>query len=206
MIKKITPYLFFLLFGLTASVASAETHVITQTGTAFSPTTFSCQIGDIVRWQWTGGTHNTISATVPAGAVGWDEILTAASPTFEYTITTAGTYAYYCSLHLQAQMAGAFIVEEPTSVKPVLSSNRDMTVGVEIGSKTLHIRLDGGAEASGALQVYDLTGKQAATIYQGNFGTEEKSYTYDAGALGRGIYFVRFETNAKVITRKIMLD
>lgn len=206
MLKKITSYLSLLLLSVMPSFVSAETVVVTQSGFAFSPQGFTCNVGDVIRWEWTGGTHNTMSASVPAGAATWQSDLDQATQFFEYTVEVAGTYAYVCSFHAQSGMAGAFQASAPTSVKPVLSSNRDMTVGVELGSKTIHIRLDGGADASGAIHIYDLTGKQAATIYQGNFGTEEKSYTYDAAALGRGIYFVRFETNAKVITRKIMLD
>ncbi len=206
MIKKITFFVCLLMLSLVSSRVSAETITVTQSGFTFSPVWVDCNVGDVIRWEWTAGTHNTSSASIPEGAAFWNAPLTQSAQSFEYTIQVAGSYTYSCNVHSNINMQGGFMASEPTSVKPVLSSNRDMTVGVELGSKTLHVRLDGGSEANGAIYVYDLTGKQAATIYQGSFGTEEKSYTYDAAVLGRGIYFVRFETNSKVITRKIMLD
>jgi len=103
-------------------------------------------------------------------------------------------------------MTGAFDAAIASSIEPTLTSQRDMLVGLEMGSKTLHIRLDGGAALEGAIRIYDITGKVAATLFEGNFGSEEKQYEYDGNALGRGLYFVRLETDAKVITRKIMLN
>jgi len=184
----------------------AVTHVISQSGFSFSPIGLSCNVGDVIRWEWSAGSHTTTSASVPQGAATWDSDLDAGTPSFEYTVEVAGTYTYFCALHVQSNMVGAFQADAPASIKTVVNSNRDMTVGLEMGSKTMHIHLDGGDAISGAIRIYDITGKVAATVFEGNFGSEEKLYQYDGSNLGRGIYFVRFETGAKVITRKIMLN
>jgi MYXO-CTERM domain-containing protein len=54
-------------------------------------------VGDTIRWQWIGGTHDVI------GIQGQAEVF--ASPlrgsgfTYSHTFTIPGEYQYYCSLH-----------------------------------------------------------------------------------------------------------
>ncbi len=164
-------------------------------------------VGDVIRWEWTSGVHTTTSASVPQGAASWDADLTQAFPLYEYTVEVQGTYAYFCSLHVSSGMAGAFIASVPASITPSLNNTpREMMVGLEMDSKTLHITLKGGETTNGAIKIYDLTEKVIATIYEGSLGLEEKRITYDAALLGRGIYFVRLEEENKVITRKIMIN
>jgi len=204
--KRVFTSISVILICLLSMQSSAVTHVISQSGFSFSPIGLSCNVGDVIRWEWSGGSHTTTSASVPQGAATWDSDLDAGTPSFEYTVQVAGTYAYFCAIHVQSNMVGAFMASAPASIKTIVNTNRDMTVGLEMGAKTLYIRLDGGEAVNGAIKIYDITGKVAATIYEGNFGSEEKLYEYDGNALGRGIYFVRFEAGNKVVTRKIMLN
>lgn len=204
--KRIVTPIIALLFSLLSLQSVAVTHVISQNGFAFSPIGLSCNVGDVIRWEWSSGSHTTSSASIPQGAAPWDSDLDDGTPFFEYNIEIAGTYTYFCALHVNSNMVGAFQASAPATIKTYVNTNRDMTVGMEMGSKTLHIRLDGGESVNGAIKIYDITGKVAATVFEGNFGSEEKLYQYDGNALGRGLYFVRFENGSKVITRKIMLN
>jgi len=199
-----TSFVFVVLFM--SAKAQAVTHVVTQSNLTFSPSTFTCNVGDVVRWEWTSGSHTTQSFMVPQGASSWDADLTQGTPFFEYTVQVAGHYTYSCPLHAIDQMTGAFDATVASSVEPILASPRYMKVGIELGSKMLHISTAGGESVNGAIKVYDIAGKSAATVFEGNFGSGEKLFEYDGNALGRGLYFVRFEAGNNVVTRKIMLN
>jgi plastocyanin len=202
--KRIFTFILPLFVVLSTSV-QAETHVITQTGVSFEPSALTVTIGDVVRWEWTSSVHNTISTSVPVGAATWNAALDSEHPSFEYTVTVPGNYDFHCSFHA-ANMNGSFTATTVASVKPLLTSNRDLTVGQEMGTRTIHIRVAGGLPMEAAIRVYDITGKVLVTLHEGTISSEEKKVEYDAAELSRGIYFVRFETSGNVITRKVLLE
>ncbi len=201
-----TRMMLLLTFIGVASIAKSAVHVISQNGSTFEPALVNCAVGDIIRWEWSSGSHNTISATVPEGASSWNAPLNSANPSFEYTVLIPGSYGYYCSFHVQSQMVGAFIASGTVGVKPVLTSNPELIVGVEIGTRIIHVRLSDASPAAMAIRVYDLTGRKVATIFDGQLADNSQDWTLDANGWERGIYFVRLESGTKVITRKIMIE
>jgi len=56
------------------------------------------RIGDTIRWQRVGGTHDVKSCTGTPEQF-QSHILTSANPTYTHTYTNAGTFVYYCTLH-----------------------------------------------------------------------------------------------------------
>src|SRR6218665_2781862 len=120
--SSFTRFFVFALFACFGMKSFAETHIISHTEVAFSPINFNCIVGDVIRWEWSSGFHNTTSATVPQGAATWDSDLSQALPVFEYTVEVPGTYGYFCPFHISVGMAGAFIASLPVSVKPTLNT------------------------------------------------------------------------------------
>jgi hypothetical protein len=116
-----------------------------------------------------------------------------------------GDYTYHCSFHA-ATMVGTFTATTVASVKPVLSSNRDLVVGQEWGTRNIHVRVASGQAMDAAIRVYDITGKVLETMHKGMLSSEEQKLVLDASAWSRGIYFVRLETSDLVITRKVLLE
>ena len=69
-------------------------------GFKFVPQDVTINVGDTVEWVWVGAVlHSTTSGTpgLPDGM--WDSGLHAAPFTFDFTFTTAGTFAYFCTAH-----------------------------------------------------------------------------------------------------------
>ena len=93
--KKNLLYL-FLLFPF---FLKAETHIVTISNFQFSPANLNVLVGDVIRWQWAEGFHNTASLTIPAGADPWTAPVSGAGFSYEYTVTTPGTYNYQCDPH-----------------------------------------------------------------------------------------------------------
>ena len=83
---------------------------------AISPQTISnVVVGDIIEWVWGSGFHTTTSVTIPSGAATWDASINSSATSFQYTVTVAGSYNYFCSIH--AGMTASFIA---TSTVPVV--------------------------------------------------------------------------------------
>lgn len=78
----------------------ALTHIVSVSNFQFSPANLNVVVGDIIRWQWVSGFHNSESLFVPAGAADWlSPNLTGSGQFFEYTVTVPGNYQYYCNIH-----------------------------------------------------------------------------------------------------------
>jgi plastocyanin len=192
---------FFIMLGVSAF---ATTHVITQESLTFNPNALSVEVGDIVQFQWTSGSHTTTSITVPAGASSWDALLNSGNPLVEYTVTTAGTYAYVCTPHAQMGMVGGFVAVLPNRVAN-LSSHADMNVSVQDGGQ-LRVKLTGASSGFASIGLLDIMGRNVAMIHQGGISSDDFTVRYDVSSLQRGIYFVRFQEGAFVTTRKVLIQ
>lgn len=201
--KKIYSAILVLLV-LSVSQAFATTHVVTQSSFTFSPSALSVVVGDIVQFQWTGGSHTTTSVSVPAGAAAWDAPLTSASPTFEYTVTVAGAYAYVCTPHATLGMAGGFMATDAVAV-PNLTSEAEMNVSVLDGGQ-IRVKVSGASCDYASIGLLDIMGRNVAMIHQGGIGNDEFVVRHDIAGYQRGIYFVRLQVGSFVTTRKVLIQ
>ncbi len=108
------------LLALPAVAAAATTHQVEvgQGGDRFvddqsHTSTTTINVGDTVTWVW-DGFHSTTSGTcspncTPDGV--WDSGINTPPHTFSHTFNTAGSFPYYCQVHLQ-MMQGTVIVQQ----------------------------------------------------------------------------------------------
>lgn len=118
--------------------AQAAKHIITASGTSFSPNNIpNVIVGDTIRWEWVNNSHTTTSVSVPPGAATWDNPLNSGSPSFEYPVTVAGTYNYKCIPHESFGMTGTFTAIVPAAKHVILATalifSPDVVAGVEVG-------------------------------------------------------------------------
>jgi len=109
----------------------------------FVPATFNAVVGDVIHWEWVEGGHTTTSSSVPGGADTWDASINILNTSFEYTVTIAGTYNYFCTIHGALVMSGSFVVSSAVPVtlsafnistqnnKPVLSWTTETEVNAD---------------------------------------------------------------------------
>ncbi len=76
-----------------------------QSGTS----TTTIKAGDTVQWVWVSGTHSTTSGNCCTPDGMWDSSIQSGGATFTRTFAAAGTFPYYCSVHLSA-MTGTIMV------------------------------------------------------------------------------------------------
>ncbi|WP_163322670.1 T9SS type A sorting domain-containing protein [Draconibacterium mangrovi] len=105
--------LLVILVLISAAVSNAQTtHVVQVTSNVFTPSELTINVGDVVEWKNTEGSHNVngTTSTYPDNpesfgnsvGTGW---------TFSHTFTIAGTYNYQCDPHAGQGMRGTIVVQ-----------------------------------------------------------------------------------------------
>ncbi len=98
----------------TAPAGATHTVAIGQSGNSFTDSSSgnsstTVHVGDTVKWVWMGGSHSTTSGTCTTGGYygggctadgHWDSGVAASPFTFSQTFTAAGTFKYFCGVHL----------------------------------------------------------------------------------------------------------
>jgi plastocyanin len=166
-----------LMFSLICSFSNGQVvHVVTVENFQFSPSTFSATIGDIVRFTWVNGFHTSTSTSVPAGAAPWDQVISSATPTFDYTITATGAYAYKCTPHELMGMVGTFSVTGVTPVKLADFAVKALNQGVRLSWKTLN---EENADYFSVEQSYNgIDFEPSGLVKAAGFSAADKTYSF----------------------------
>lgn len=183
--------------ALFTSKANADTITVSVTNNAFTPSTFTAEVGDVVKWVWnsSGTAHNVTSQTVPTGAATFASgDMTSGS--YIYNITVAGNYGYRCSIHWMSGMLGGFNVTTTGITKPVV--NLYATVYPNPFKDKVIIKYSGVE----SIDVVNVVGEKVKTIELN--ATENKAeVTFEE--FPSGIYFFRIYKDGAVIeTRRII--
>ena len=102
------------IISLLSSKAATIQVQVGAGGLKFTPQDVTIQVGDTVQWTWVGSTHSSTSGA-PGNPDGmWDSGVQNAGFVFTHTFTTAGTFAYYCTVHGGCcGMIGSVAVTQP---------------------------------------------------------------------------------------------
>jgi plastocyanin len=95
------------------AAASAATHVITQQGFTFSPSTVTVAPGDTIQWVRTAGSH-TVTSGSPCQASGlFNAPLNSTNTSFTWVVPNKlanSTVGFFCSPHCSFGMTGSIVV------------------------------------------------------------------------------------------------
>lgn len=161
----------------------------------FNPATFTADIGDVVAFTWFSGTHNVTNATVPVGATPFSSGTMSSTGVYNYTVTMAGTHAYFCSFH-STTMAGGFSVSGTgisTSVVDLLTSAYPNPFKDKFTLKY------------GAIESIDLFNVIGEKVKSFDLPKNETKTEIDLTDLNTGVYFIRtYKEGIVVETKKIV--
>jgi plastocyanin len=186
----------FILIGIFfISFAKARVITITVQNISFSPATFTAVVGDTIQWVWVSGTHTTTSLTVPTGAATWSNPMNSSSTSFQYVITTPGSYTYWCAIHT-TMMEGSFTVS-PAGI-PVISNSSKVvaTLYPNPVSNVLNIKLAVNSP-NNEFVITDLTGKEITRTTLLNMDN-----SIDVSTWKKGIYIYRLKYNSEDLEGK----
>ena len=108
------------VFGCSLSGFAATANVLVgSSGLVFTPATTNIAVNDRVIWTWAGNNHSTTSDTNGL----WDSLVNNAPHSFTNTFTSAGTFPYHCTIHVNFGMKGTIIVASPNVPPTVTITN-----------------------------------------------------------------------------------
>ncbi len=100
------------------TTTTPKTYSISISGMAFSPSSLTIHVGDTITWTNIDSVAHTVtsnsgselsSGTLAAPSSGGYYSSTTSGGSYTHTFTTAGTYAYHCSIH--TSMMGTVVVQ-----------------------------------------------------------------------------------------------
>lgn len=145
-----------ILFFLSLS-ASATVHVVNVSSFQFSPSSLTVAVGDTIEWVWVNGSHTTTSTNIPAGAQSWNSTISPNVTSFQYIVTTPGTYAYRCTPH-SLSMTGSFTA---TSTGLMLVTNPELSLRLN-AEKQLTLSLQLPRSVNVNFVILDVLGRTVA--------------------------------------------
>lgn len=174
--------------------------MVTVSNFEFSPSELTIEVGDIVRWNNTGGTHNVdgSEASFPDNPVPFGNELSNELWTYEFIFSTEGTYDYQCLLHAGAMQATITVTGGPTTTDDV---DTGILKAYPVPAED-YIIIGGLADFTGNSQVeiFDITGKSALEA------TVSANAQIDISSLRAGIYIFNLTTqNGQLFTGKILV-
>jgi plastocyanin len=201
---------FLVIFFIMLPVLNAYsvTWTVDANAMTFTPSTVNVTVGDTVKWQWISGTHTTTSTSVSAGALTWSAPLDIANTSFSYVVTQAGTYNYQCNFHAIFGMLGV-IIANPIGIKPigtVVPANYNLSQNFPNPFNPItNIKFDIPKSTIVKLVVYDMTGKQAALLFDGELSAGSYNVDWDASNFPSGVYFYRLSASDFSQAKKLVL-
>jgi plastocyanin len=79
--------------------SGATTTNVTVADNFFNPSSVTIKVNDSVKWNWSAGNFNIHSSTGPGAPPLWDTSPQSAGFTFTRQFTSAGSFAYHCTVH-----------------------------------------------------------------------------------------------------------
>ncbi len=118
---KKTILLLSCIFSLSATQAAIT--IVNVANNQFNPVNPTVNVGDTIRYNFISGFHDAIStgSVIPVGAA----LIFSGAPSstpriYDYKVTVAGTYNYYCSIHGNSSgsgMAASFVATNPLPLR-----------------------------------------------------------------------------------------
>jgi plastocyanin len=198
----------FLLFSLFLASGFSTTFTVTAAGFTFTPSIIpNAKVGDTITWILGSGIHTTTSTTIPSGAAIWDAPIAAATPTFSYIITVAGTYNYQCSFHSIFGMTGT-ITALPAGIvqtnEIVNSFKLSQNYPNPFNPSTV-IKFSIPRSNFVSLKIYDLSGKEVKNLVNEQLPQGTFNYTLNASDLSSGIYFYKLNAGEFSEVKRMVL-
>jgi plastocyanin len=192
--KKTYSFIFASIFTVLTLNLSAVTIPVSIANSAFSPATFTANVGDMVVWTLVNGNHNVVGLSVPAGAASISSGTMAIGGTYSYTITVAGNYGYKCGIH-SSMLAGFSASSVGISES---ATNLITSVYPNPFKDKLTIKYNGIE----SIQVFNIIGDKIKSV---ELAPTESKVEIDFENLPSGMYFYRTYRDGNIVeTKKIV--
>jgi plastocyanin len=182
--------------------------VVASVDMTFTPADLTINVGDTVRWEnQGGGFHNVVAddgsfTNGSASSSAW---------TYDKVFTTVGNFRYYCVIHGNVGgvgMSGIIRVNSSTGVKDNVSQPDRFLVEQNYPNPfnpTTTIRYTIPQNGLVTVKVFNILGKELATVVHGVESAGSHEIQFDAANLTSGIYFYRIQNGNFTQTKKMLV-
>jgi plastocyanin len=191
-------------FAFLTSIAFSTTVTITNSGTTFTPSTVTIQLGDTVKFQL-ASMHNATEVSQATWEANGNTPLPGFATEFgggTVTGLTAGTHYYVCTPHASIQMKGKIIVNPATGIGNNQSDNGQISIYPNPTTGKFVVQYHGSKSVSenntSVIRVYNLSGEVLNSMPVLNDET-----TVNISALPAGNYIVRINDNENIFTKSV---
>jgi plastocyanin len=210
-IVKITAFL-TVMFLLSSGRGLAVTHTVTNSGFTFSPSSITINLGDTVRFQLES-IHNVVEVSQSTwNAGGTTPLAGGFSVPYGGGIavpTTIGTHYYVCEPHVSSGMKGTITVNQTTDVEVTNSRIPEMFALEQNYPNPFNpstvIRYDIPTNAIVKISIYDMLGREVATLVNGNQMAGHYNVTFNAKNLPSGVYLYSLHAGDRTFVQKMLL-
>jgi len=208
LMKSVGISVLYIIFGLSITLYAddPEGHVIQFSGTSYSPDQLDVAVSDTIIWQGSFSSHPLESTSVPEGADEWGLINSGTE--YRYVVEVEGTYEYHCTVHSGVGMTGSFSATV-TSVDENISGNYPSSYRLEQNypnpfNPSTVIKYGIPERSHVELTVYNILGKEVATLVNDDHASGLYEVTFNATGLASGIYIYRLEAGEHVEMRRML--
>lgn len=194
------------VFNVELSLAQSL-HIVEVANFEFIPADIEIAVGDTVEWQWVSGLHTTTSDSTTGQNV-WDAPIDASNQTFRFVISAPGVHNYVCTPHQTLGMVGSITA---TPVSDVNDENNPLEEFIlnqnypnPFNPATI-IKWQSTIGSHQTLKVYNLLGKEVATLVNEYRPAGIYEIEFVAKELTSGIYFYKLQADNYIATRKMIL-
>ena len=207
MVNYRLPLLLLLFVSITVLSFAQTSHIVEVKNFVFVPETLNISVGDTVVWQWIEGTHTTTSDSTTGQNV-WNEPIDAGHQVFRFVITAPGTHGYYCIPHQGLGMVGTIVASPVNGVDDEVNQPEKFQLSQNYPNPfnpTTSIQYAISSRQFITLKVYNLLGKEIATLVNEEKSAGEYKVEFNGNNLPSGIYFYELKAGNITQTKKMML-
>ncbi|MES2567418.1 MAG: T9SS type A sorting domain-containing protein [Bacteroidota bacterium] len=204
--KKI--YSVLLLTVMTVCM-KATSYTVTINGFTYSPATLSVLVGDVVTIQ-ANGTHPLAEVTQST----WNANQNTPSGTgfgtkttnYTFTVTTASDIYYVCTAHAGMGMKGMITVSS-TSINEQDASISSVSIFPNPAKDKFSVKYN-SEDSNVILKLYSICGQEVESlVFKKETIAGVSTINVDLqNKVPAGVYFLQLTSNAKKVTRKIIID
>jgi plastocyanin len=189
------------------TASKATVHLITISGTTFTPATVTASVGDTVAWALTGvhtatevssatwaANGNTPFAGGPGGGFNYNQSNTLAGTSW-IKITSTSTIYFVCSPHAAMSMKGQINVSGTTGINEQ-AKELSFLVYPNPATNYINVNVSGSDDNTATIEVINLLGSKVIDL-GGKQTLVNGVKRIDVSALPKGVYFVNIVADNK---------
>lgn len=192
---------------LVSTLIQAQTvHIVEVKNFEFVPANIDIAVDDTVEWQWIEGTHTTTSDSTTGHNV-WDQPIDVGHQVFRFVITAPGVHNYFCTPHRNMGMIGTITATAVNSVDDEINPPEKFQLSQNYPNPfnpTTSLQYAIGSRQFVTLKVYDLLGKEVATLVNEERLAGRYKVEFNGSNLPSGIYFYELKAGSFTQTKKMI--